>query len=52
MSGASYLIVDPRATFVVGKYRVETFEELGGKWAGSATYGQEVVALAEELKAA
>lgn len=51
MSGASYLVVDPRAAFVVGKYRVETFEELGGKWAGSPTYGLEVVAIADSLRA-
>lgn len=49
MSGDSYLIVDPRAAFVVGKYQVETFEELSGKWAPSLSYGQDLVALAEEL---
>lgn len=49
MSGASYLVVDPRAAFVVGKYQVEHFEELGGKWAPSLIYGEELVALAEEL---
>lgn len=48
-----YLIVDPRWPFVVGKYRAETFEELSGKWASpGSTYGQEVVALAQELMAA
>lgn len=51
MSGASYLVVDPRAAFVVGKYRVETFEELGGKWAPSPTYGTEIVAIADSLRA-
>jgi len=52
MSGASYLVVDPRAVFVVGKYRAATFEELSGKWAvPGETYGQELVELAEELMA-
>lgn len=52
MSGASYLIVDPRAAFVIGKYQVATFEELSGKWAvPGETYGQELVELAEELMA-
>lgn len=45
-----YLIVDPRWPFVVGRYRAETFEELSGKWASPGlTYGQEVVALANQL---
>ena len=44
-----HLIVDPRLVFVVGRYRVETFEELGGKWAPSPTYGEEIVAIAERL---
>lgn len=44
-----HLIVDPRLVFVVGRYRVETFEELGGKWAPSPSYGQEVVAIANKL---
>lgn len=51
MSGASYLVVDPRAAFVVGKYRVEEFEELGGKWAPSPTYGEEIVSIADSLRA-
>ncbi len=50
MSGASYLVVDPRAAFVVGRYRAATFEELSGKWAvPGENYGQELVELAEEL---
>lgn len=49
----SYLVVDPRWPFVVGKYQVETFEELSGKWATPGpTYGQDLVALAEELMTA
>jgi hypothetical protein len=51
MSGVSYLVVDPRAAFVVGRYRVETFEELGGKWAPSASYGTEIVEIADRLRA-
>lgn len=44
-----YLNVDPRWVFVVGKYRIENFEELSGKWAPSPSYGQEVVAIANKL---
>lgn len=44
-----HLVVDPRLVFVVGKYRVETFEDLSGKWAPSQTYGQEIVAIAAKL---
>lgn len=51
MTSSSYLVVDPRAVFVVGRYRVETFEELGGKWAPSLSYGTELVAVAQSLLA-
>ncbi|PRY35340.1 glucosaminidase domain-containing protein [Umezawaea tangerina] len=44
-----HLNVDPRWVFVVGKYRIETFEELGGKWAPSPSYGTELVAIANQL---
>jgi hypothetical protein len=44
-----HLVVDPRLVFVVGRYQVETFEELGGKWAPSPTYGTELVAIASKL---
>lgn len=44
-----HLVVDPRLVFVVGRYRIENFEELGGKWAPSPTYGQEIVAIAAKL---
>lgn len=43
-----YAIVDPRYQYVVG-HKLENFEELGGKWAPSATYGTELVALAKTL---
>lgn len=46
-----YLNVDPRWVFVWGKYRVETFEELGGKWAPSVSYGVEIVQIADQLRA-
>jgi N-acetylmuramoyl-L-alanine amidase len=45
------LIVDPRYVFVAGKSALENFEELSGKWAPSATYGQELVAIARKLQA-
>ena len=44
------LIVDPRYVWVIGKHRCETFQELGGKWAPSATYGTELVAIANRLR--
>jgi hypothetical protein len=44
------LIVDPRYTFVVG-HTCQTFQELGGKWAPSPTYGVELVEIAGRLRA-
>lgn len=44
------LIVDPRYTYVIGKRRCETFAELGGLWAPSETYGQEVEFIARQLQ--
>ncbi len=38
------LIVDPRYWLVIGKHRLEDWSELGGKWAPSPTYGQEIEA--------
>lgn len=46
------VIVDPRYTYVVGKYRLENFEELGGRWAPSLSYGVEIVAIARRLQGA
>lgn len=45
-----HLNVDPRWVFVFGRYRAETFQELGGKWAPSVTYGLEIVEIAEQLR--
>jgi len=45
------LNVDPRWDWVAGKHRLENFEELGGKWAPSASYGTELVAMARKLQA-
>jgi hypothetical protein len=44
------LVVDPRYVWVIGKHRCETFQELGGKWAPSPTYGTEIVAIANRLR--
>lgn len=44
------LIVDPRYWLVAGRQWCETFEELGGKWAPSPTYGTELVAIARRLQ--
>lgn len=43
-------VVDPRYRYVVGKHTLVDFEELGGNWAGSATYGVEVVEIARRLQ--
>lgn len=46
-------IVDPRFTYVVGRYALENFEELGGgHWAPSPTYGVDLVAVARKLQGA
>lgn len=45
------LIVDPRYELVVGRFQLEAFEELSGRWAPSATYGAEVVVIARRLQA-
>lgn len=42
------LIVDPRYTFVKSHF-LTNFEDLGGKWAPSLTYGNEIVAVANKL---
>jgi hypothetical protein len=44
------LIVDPRYELVVGVHRVETFEDLSGKWAPAATYGSDLVKRARKLQ--
>jgi hypothetical protein len=44
------MIVDPRYDFVAGKYALENFNELGGRWAPSLTYGLELVAIARRLQ--
>jgi hypothetical protein len=45
-----HLVVNPRGVFVVGKYRLELFENFGsGAWAPSPSYGREVVAIANRL---
>ena len=36
------LIVDPRYHLVIGRAEVVTWGELGGRWAGSPTYGIEI----------
>lgn len=44
------LVVDPRYTFVVSAgHECAMFQELGGKWAPSPTYGVEIVDIAEKL---
>ena len=51
-AGATLLdrdIVDPRYWLVDRSKWIETFEELGGKWAPSPTYGTELVAIARRL---
>ena len=40
-----YYLVDPRWVWVFGKYSLTQVEELGGRWAPSPTYGNEIVVL-------
>jgi Mannosyl-glycoprotein endo-beta-N-acetylglucosaminidase len=44
------LIVDPRYTYVSTTLRLENFENLGGKWAPSLSYGIELVTIASTLQ--
>jgi hypothetical protein len=44
-------VVDPRYWLVIGRHNVVNFEDLGGKWAPSLTYGTELVAIAKRLVA-
>lgn len=44
------LVVDPRYVFVIGKHIVESFAELGGKWAPSPSYGTELETIARQLQ--
>jgi hypothetical protein len=44
------LIVDPRYVLVIGRHACESFAELGGKWAPTASYGTELVAIARKLQ--
>jgi N-acetylmuramoyl-L-alanine amidase len=51
MSVVDDLIVDPRYTLVPIDSKLETWSELGGKWAPSPTYGNEIESLMRELQA-
>jgi N-acetylmuramoyl-L-alanine amidase len=44
-------INDPRYYLVVGKHCIENWSQLGGKWAPSPTYGQEIEDLMVRLAA-
>ena len=44
------LITDPRYQYVNPTLKLENWEELGGKWAPSATYGVELAAIAKSLQ--
>lgn len=46
-----WLITDPRYVYVKTDLKLENFEDLGGKWAPSLNYGNEVVAIARQLQA-
>lgn len=43
------LVVDPRYVWVIGHHACVTWADLGGRWAPSPTYGEEIWALAQEL---
>jgi hypothetical protein len=40
-----------RYQYVIGKWRCETWTDLGGKWAPSLTYGQEIEAIMSQILA-
>lgn len=42
-------LVDPRWVWVYGKHKITQVEELGGKWAPSPTYGNEIVSIMNVL---
>lgn len=42
-------LVDPRYDWVIGRHACVNFEDLGGRWAPSANYGQLIVHTATEL---
>ena len=43
------LILDPRYVWVIGKFTLTDWSQLGGKWAPSSTYGVEIEQLMREL---
>lgn len=44
-------LVDPRYDWVIGKYKLEHFDQLGnGPWTPTVGYGQKVVSLAAQLQ--
>jgi len=44
------LVVDPRYVYVKTELKLENFEDLGGRWAPSLSYGIELAALARALQ--
>lgn len=46
------LIVDPRYDWVVGRFALENWSDLGGRWAPSPTYGTEIEAIMRKLQGA
>lgn len=47
----SGLILDPRYDMVVARHRLESWEDLSGKWARAADYGPSIVTIARRLQA-
>jgi hypothetical protein len=44
------LVVDPRYVWVIGRHAVTDYEQLGGRWAPSSTYGQQIVDIAATFR--
>lgn len=44
------LLVDPRYSYVVGKYRCENWSDLSGKWAPAADYGSTLETIISRIK--
>ncbi len=45
------LIVDPRYVWVIGRFSLTEWSDLGGRWAPSPTYGIEIENLMQQLSA-
>lgn len=45
------VLVDPRYTYVIGRFVCTDWSQLGGKWAPSVTYGEQIETIMQEITA-